>query len=275
MSYRTRLVEHLTSYREKRLGIANPGVFRYRDRDVQRGHVLPLSDRWRNLLPSGESSIRTYLDQHPTIKLHRYFHHLTSSQALALNLFVPFLEGGPDSSRALIRAFGQTGQIVEWTLEAVPDADEGTNLDAWWRLGSGLETFCEVKLCEGEFGKCGADEKHRGKLRSIYEPRLKNFVSNELLSEERFFANYQILRNLWHMVGSRNAELIFLMPKANVRLWKQLDAVLTSVDQSVRGKVRAVSIEELLLDLAADPTCPPQFVDYAQQLQDRYVPPAT
>jgi hypothetical protein len=272
MSYRRRLVEHLTSYREEQLEIPNPGVFRFRDRDVLCGHVLAPSEKWRNLLPSGEGAIRTYLDQHPRIKLHRYFHHLTSSQAFALNLFVPFFEGGPDSSRALTRALGQTGQIVEWMPEAVPDADEGTNLDAWWRLDTGLETFCEVKLCEGEFGKCKGDEKHQRKLRSIYEPRLKNFVSKELLADDRFFANYQILRNLWHLVGSRNAELIFLMPRANLPLWQQLNALLASLDQSVRDKVKAVSIEELLLDVAADQACPPQFVDYTRQLQDKYVP---
>jgi hypothetical protein len=274
MSYRTRLVEHLTSYRENQLGIADSGVFRYRDRNVPRGHVLPITEKWRNLLPFGEAAIRKYLDQHPTIKLHRYFHHLTSSQAFALNLFVPFFEGGPDSSRALIRAFGQSGQIMEWKPEAVPSADEGTNLDAWWRLENRLETFCEVKLCEGEFGKCEADNKHREKLNSIYNPRLRGVVSDQLLTEDTFFANYQILRNLWHLVGSTNAELIFLLPKSNARLWKQLGTALKSVVQDVNKRVRVVATDTLLESLINDERCPAEYREYAMQLQEKYAPAA-
>jgi hypothetical protein len=272
MSYRTRLVEHLTSYKENQLGIVDSGVFRYRDRDVIRGHVLPLIEKWRNLLPFGKAAIRRYLDEHPAIKLHRYFHHLTSSQAFALNLFVPFFEGGFESSQALTRAFGQSGPIVEWKPEAVPSADEGTNLDAWWRLESGLETFCEVKFCEGEFGKCEADDKHLAKLSSIYKPRLQGVVSDQLLTEDRFFANYQILRNLWHLVGSTNAELIFLLPKSNARLWKHLDTTLKSVVRDVRKRVRVVATETLLESLINDEHCSGEYREYAMQLQEKYTP---
>jgi hypothetical protein len=272
MSYRTSLINHLGSYKKKQLAIDEPGLFRYRGEDVKRDHVLPVAQKWANLLPAGQDVIRAYLNRHPRITLHTYFHHLTSSQAFAFNLFIPFFEGGRDSSRSLIRAFGQHGDLVDWKPEAIPDDTEGTNLDAWWRLQSSMETFCEVKLCEGGFGKGVVDARHLEKLRSIYGPRLRNHVASELLLEENFFPNYQVLRNIWHLVGSENAELIFLMPRANGRLWKQLDEVLVKVDSSVRTKVRAVAIESLLDDLSTDPSCPPALVALAGQLRDKYVP---
>lgn len=272
MSYRNNLVQHLQSYKKGQLGIEAPGFFRYRGVDVKRDHILPVSEKWANLLPAGQDVIRAYLDRHPAIVLHRYFHHLTSSQAFAFNLFIPFFEGGPNSSRALLRAFGQNGNLRNWKLEATPDRREGTNLDAWWQLQSGSETFCEVKLCEGQFGKCVVDARHSEKLRSIYEPRLRNHVAAELLTEEQFFPNYQVLRNIWHLVGSESAELIFLMPRGNIGLWLQLDAVLARVDEGVRSKVRAVAIESLLDHLRTDSDLPAAFVKLALQLQDKYVP---
>lgn len=274
MNYRQSLIKHLSSYKQGQLGIQEPGLFRYRGEDVKRDHILPVSDKWKNLLPGGQEIIRAYLDQHRSISLHRYFHHLTSSQAFAFNLFIPFFEGGNESSRALIRAFVQNGSLAEWKPEAIPHRREGTNLDAWWKLESGLETFCEVKLCEGGFGKCDADAKHLEKLQTTYGPRLKGHISAALLSEEQFFANYQILRNIWHLVGSESAELIFLMPRANGRLWQKLDAVLSQLNPEVRDRVRPVAIESLLDTLVADAACPPAFVDLARQLQEKYIPPS-
>jgi hypothetical protein len=174
----------------------------------------------------------------------------------------------------LLGAFEQRGELVQWKAEAVPDAEERTNLDAWWCTHDGLQTFCEVKLCEGEFGKCKADAEHQRKLSSIYRPRLIRYVDDELLREDRFFQSYQILRNIWHLTGAKNAELIFLMPKENVALWKELNAVLRLVNPVVRARVKPVSIESVLEHLIVDPVCPRFFVQYAAELKTKYIPPA-
>jgi hypothetical protein len=87
-----------------------------------------------------------YLEHHPEIELHQYFHHLNSSQAFALNLFFPYFEGPPGRSRILLRALGQEGTLQErhWKLEDVPDKAEESNIDVTWMTASMTRTLCEV-----------------------------------------------------------------------------------------------------------------------------------
>ena len=70
--------------------------------------------------------------------------------------------------------------LLEWDLERVPDAAEGTNVDVWWRSAD-RETYCEVKLSEREFGPATNDARHQRKLEEIYGPVLHGQVNDELL----------------------------------------------------------------------------------------------
>lgn len=123
LSYQIRLKRHLAEYKRAHLRVVEPGVFRYRGRNVQCDHVLPRSKEWLNILPLARPSVRAFLRANPT-KRHRYFHHLNSSQAFAFNLFFPFLGGVPEGARALLRALGTDGVLASWEPEAVPDAVE-------------------------------------------------------------------------------------------------------------------------------------------------------
>src|SRR5262245_8374116 len=96
--------QHLASYKTRRLGVKEAGVFVYRDREVKCAHILPKELKWLNILESYRTEIQDYLRSHPAVKLHKYFHHLNSSQAFALNVFCPFFENGGDSQ--LLRALG-------------------------------------------------------------------------------------------------------------------------------------------------------------------------
>jgi hypothetical protein len=183
LNYRDRLIDHLSTYKENVLGIAEPGVYRYRGRDIPCRHVLPVAERWRNILDPIRSAVRAYLEDHPEIELHRYFHHLNSSQAFALNLFFPYLEGAPEQARIMFRALGQEGTLEDrqWKLEDVPDEAEESNIDVTWVSTSKTRTLCEVKLTETSFGKAKHDDRHLDKLRRLYEPRLRDRVDPELL----------------------------------------------------------------------------------------------
>ena len=131
MSYRDKLRRHLSEYKRLHLGIGTPGVFRYRGREVQYQHILPLANASANLFAEAEPSASAFLAAHPG-KRHRYFHHLNSSQAFAFNLFFPYFSGEPEAASALLRAFGQKGVLAGWEPEAVPAPDEETNVDAIW-----------------------------------------------------------------------------------------------------------------------------------------------
>jgi hypothetical protein len=94
MSYQDDLKEHLAEYKRSGLGISEPGIFRYRGRNVRRSHILPLANSSLNLLEEASSFFASY----PKVRRHRDFHHLNSSQAFAINLFFPYFSGKPESS---------------------------------------------------------------------------------------------------------------------------------------------------------------------------------
>jgi hypothetical protein len=269
MSYQDRLFAHLGSYKRTALGIQEPGVYRYRGEDVLRDHILAVQHADLNLLPLARPMERML---GPGVKRHRFFHHLNSSQAFAFNLFLPYFNGGDVAASALLRALGQRAGLKSWELEAVPVEREGTNIDALWVTDDGATTFCEVKLSEAEFGTAEDDERHREKLATIYRPMLQGHVAAGALEEAEFFAAYQVLRNVWHLVRVDRSSLLFLLPRANAGLWSTLPAVLALLTSDVRARVSIVAIEDVLARLVVDEECPTILRAYAGELAAKYVP---
>ncbi len=267
MGYQDDLYRHLAEYKRQQLGISEPGVFRYRGRDVLREHILPISKASLNLFREAESGSVAFL----AAKRHRYFHHLNSSQAFAFNLFVPYFDGGPDTAAALLRAFGNQETFAAWEPEAVPDQKEGTNIDVQWWDRSGRTTFCEVKLSESEFGKATNDDRHLEKLTKIYAPVLEGHVQPHCLVAGNFLDGYQFYRYMWHLAGAPESRMIFLLPRANRNLWSKLERLLGGVLPATRERIAAVAIEDIFETLASDANCPADHRNYALKLREKYV----
>jgi hypothetical protein len=85
-NYKRVLWVHLGKYAKQRLGIFDEGIYQGRPYP----HILPSKLRFLNLLESIRSEVQGHLRKSPSIKLHKYFHHLNSSQALTFNLFFPY-----------------------------------------------------------------------------------------------------------------------------------------------------------------------------------------
>lgn len=270
MSYQDELKRHLADYKRLHLGIGEPGVFRFRGRDVRRHHILPLANASRNLLEEAESTANAFLAAHP-IKRHRYFHHLNSSQAFAFNLFFPYFSGGPESASALLRALGQGGILAEWEPEAVPAPDEESNIDVIWATTDGTQTFCEVKLSEADFGKARDDPRHRAKLKHVYGPILTTHLEPRRLERLAFFEAYQFNRNVWHMLRVGRSRLIFLLPRSNAGLWTLLQELLSGVVPRTRNRISAIAIEDVISNLSGDERCPKELREYANKLKQKYL----
>jgi hypothetical protein len=270
-TYTQRLNAHLASYKTSRLGVHEPGTFAYRGNVLPYNHILPKEKQWLNILEPFRSEIRQYLAARRAIKLHRYFHHLNSSQAFALNLFFPYLERGGASQ--LLGAFGTTGELSSWEPECIVDASEGTNVDIIWEAG-GTRTYCEVKLSEQDFGSAQNDCAHREKLERIYKPSLVDVCPPELLQPEVFFQNYQLLRNVWLVARDPGSTLVFLLPRANTRIWRQLAGFLTLLPHPLADRVRAVAVEDAVASLESAENLPAVLAGYAELLREKYMPPA-
>jgi len=270
MNYRDLLVAHLAQYRREELKVAEPGTFDYQGRTIPVEHVLPRDQPWLAVPSEVREQVRTYALA-SGLKLHRYFHHLNSSQAFALSLFVPFFEGGQDGSGALLRALGIGAAFDKWAAESVPDPEEGTNLDAWWLTADGYQYFCEVKLTEAEFGVAVDDNRHRSKLELIYAPRLASHLKPSRLSAPEFFRSYQILRNLWHAAGTPTSKVVFLYPQQHRVLDDLLMPVLEDVTSELRDRVIVAYAEDVLARLRADELCPPHLRTYAGRLAEKYL----
>lgn len=270
MNYRDLLVAHLAQYRREELKVAEPGTFVYRGRTIPVEHILPHDQAWLGIPPEVREQVRNYaLAQ--SVKLHRYFHHLNSSQAFALSLFVPFFEGGREGSDALLRALGIRAALKRWAPESVPVPEEGTSLDAWWLTADECQYFCEVKLTEAEFGLAVDDSRHREKLKTIYAPRLASHLKPSRLSAPEFFRSYQILRNLWHAAGAPTSRVVFLYPQQHGVLDQLLMPVLEDVTSELRQRVVIAYAEDVLAKLRADELCPPHLRTYAGRLAEKYL----
>jgi len=268
-TYQKRLETHLADYKVHRLGIEEEGTFVFRGKARNCGHILPKRLAWLNIPEAFRKEVMEYVGRSAHIERHKYFHHLNSSQALAFALFYPYWLRAP---RALARALGISDfEAVEF--EWVPERDEGTNVDVWWTSKGGVSTYCEVKLSEREFGGASDDARHHRKLERTYAPILTGVVAKSLLEPKAFFANYQILRNLWlaSRGGHEKDRVVFLMPAANRGPEQQLKAVLSKVSDSLRSRVQIVHLESLLATLAADRS-DEGLGWYARMLQEKYVP---
>jgi hypothetical protein len=139
-------------------------------------HILPAHLKRLNIHEPIRAEFWRHHRDNP-VKLHRDFHHLTSSQALAFNLFFPFFGLETGNPNLLLTALEiEPGEVTRWSFEHVPDPEEGTSFDFFVELTSGHRVVVEVKLSESGFGRCVADDAHREKLRQVYRPRLKTKV---------------------------------------------------------------------------------------------------
>jgi hypothetical protein len=264
-TYQERLNRHLASYKSEILGISELGMYRHRDRELSYEHILPLEHAWKNVFEPISERLRTHVSGPPPIKLHRYFHHLNSSQAFAFNFFFPYLWGSAEAAEVLLTALGMNGPAINACFEMIPNQAEGTNVDVAWRKTSG-QVYCEVKLSEAEFGTADADDRHRDKLTKIYRPVLDGAVAEHALEETYFFEHYQLLRNVALVAADPKAELLFLLPADNKPLVEQLATFLPVITEDLRRRISVVYVEEAIQRLVAA-----HRSEHALHLQRKYV----
>jgi hypothetical protein len=176
-------------------------------------HILPEDSKLYNLLPTYRDVLIEYINkQH--IKLHSDFHHLNSSQAMCLNFFFPFFK---EKQMKLITDFiGFSDETIDYNTVAFEKHGleaklrrRPTYFDFYFETTSGKKLYFEIKYTEGSFGKAIVNSN---KFDNVYSKFLKP-LNNSFHSEQEFFNNFQILRNLIHI--DDNSFVVFVYPQDN------------------------------------------------------------
>ncbi len=215
--------KHMEEYKEKVLGITEKGVYVHKGELHKYGHILPKDKKWKNIIPYKAYDIRDY-NIITESKLHKYFHHLNSSQAICLNFFYPLvIEKRLD---LILNKLSIDGDVdynnVKFEKES--DVDNGygrpTNFDFYIPTTDNKKIYFEIKYTESEFGKAKNDAEHQNKYNDLYKQLLYNnkAINNKYNDQDKFFENYQILRNLVHI--NQDSTVVFIYPEKNINIRK-------------------------------------------------------
>lgn len=248
-------------------------------RNLPYDHILPKEQYEKNIIEVFRDDFWTYYKE-TNIKLHPYFHHLNSSQALCFNFFFPLfhydkkwltyvlhqiIEITPiyETSKkyidrlATIKNDKHSNQFVTeleveflennvfttCEFEKILDSEEATNFDFFVQLQQGYKVLFEIKYTEDKFDTTIADESHIHKLNTIYKPRLEKLLRPEFIDQEFVFKNYQIVRNLSYIDDLTT--VVFLFPEANKELQGTEDLISKILLPRFINHTRVVYLENL------------------------------
>lgn len=213
-----------------------PGKYNYRGELMEKEQILPLRDDM-NTRENRAATIKEHLGFDVTkalphlAGLHKYAHHLSSSQLLCMMFFVPLLEDNTKLQEFIFQAFGirlspEAKNIVfEYKQNHDPQyffyvtaedgtekkEYEGTSFDLYIKDGE-IELFFEIKLTEDGFGKADNDLRHEEKARQ-YIRLLPSSVRQDI-DVKAFLEGYQLYRNIIR-ANKPNKYVIFITDANN------------------------------------------------------------
>lgn len=273
--YVQRLRRHLSEYRKTVLRVS-AGTWGKVPRDYY--HILPSHEYQLNIVePIRERFWGTHAKK--AWGRHKYFHHLSSSQALAFNLFFPVFPELPKefgSTRSIL-GVGQEGsaeldfEVV--LLNAVGVEVDGTNIDVLITERDGRRTIIEIKLTEGSFGRARPDPVHLEKLRDTYRPLLEGSLGDECLEPSAFFREYQLFRQLAQIRPGSDDQVVLLLPRSRPQLWRFANEWCGRAELgSFRNRISAVALEDVAAAMSDDARSGGHDVSPFEAFAAKYLP---
>jgi hypothetical protein len=206
------------------------------------------------------------------IKLHSDFHHLNSSQALCFNLFFPLLLDNGRALQVVLDALSMVDKPAAGAaFEFQPNEIEGTCFDFTLPTSSGARVYFELKYTESDFGKARLDVAHVDKFHRIYQPKLMGRFDETFCCVERVLANYQIVRNIWHLNDESGDILVFLYPRANDSLRQKEPIIRNCAIEPFRSRVKVVYLEDFILLLQRNERCSGREITALAEFQTKYL----
>ncbi|NCB02470.1 MAG: hypothetical protein EOM67_09935 [Spirochaetia bacterium] len=229
ISFRETVISHLGEYKKNVMGIPEKGEYNYKGIIKYYDHILPKESFKENILPQ----YREPFWKSCSIKRHRCFNHLNSSQALCFNFLYPLIqENRLDEIGNLLNI--PLGKNCTSQFEFPSDIEGSfkqtlkTNFD-FYISSKDSNIYFEIKYTETDFGRAKSDTNHIEKFYQVYKPLLDNnpYIRKECKTQDFFLKNYQIMRNIVHI--SEGNFVIFLVPEQNKNIYKQAKAVAEKI----------------------------------------------
>lgn len=256
--------KHLSDYKNEVLHVNADGVYKYRGKDYLKPYILPVTGdkievvkRYNQL-----ESVRCCNPFLISKDLHRYAHHLNSSQLMCYNFFRPFVDVKEGNvirpTKELIEILKNNGIDIEWSADAICDFeyiqdDEGTNFDFYLRSGK-TEVFFEIKYTEygfGTFKQSDEVNRHREKYENIYKNRIKNCpaIKDGIKFDDEFRKNYQLIRNVIR-VNNKQSYSVFIYDERNNKVVSQFNQFKESyVICEYTGNIIGITWQKLVRNL--------------------------
>lgn len=204
-------------------------------------HILPEDKKELNLIHP--YYIESLLDFYNKLKngndLHKGFANLNSSQAFALNFFVPIIKN--EELFADLLELPKMEKIQSAEFEKTLNEEEGSQLDFYLETLSDAFTF-EVKYSENAFGDAEKNEHHDIKYTDIYKDRLAKVIDN--LSGDEFFEEYQLWRNICFAGDGKT--VCFVFPKFRNDLREKVENARNKCKQSIKDKIKIIFVDEFV-----------------------------
>ena len=239
--FRDNVLARLATYKKGVLKIEDEGLFQLRGKEHPKKHILPIHSGKSKQDVVKEYNVLSCLRGEEFLiekDLHRYAHHLNSSQLMCYNFFRPYIikEGGKtcpnDALIELLSKYIDINQCddAECHFEYVQGGEyegEDTNFDFYLKSGE-TEVFFEIKYTEAGFGKCDNDDRHKDKFASLYNGLIKKCpaIKDSITFNDEFRKNYQLFRNSIRAT-SKNKYVIFIYDENNQYCKNQLSKFIT------------------------------------------------
>ena len=254
-TYRDERISHLEKYAENR-SMPIGGTYN----NIPYKHILKLEHNDKRHVVSCYNIIKGVPSDLLPNSLHRFAHHLNSSQILCYNFFRPMLTSDARATEELVSLLKQYGIKIalgsKCTFEYNDGAGDGSEFDFHVQSGE-VEVFFEVKYTEQGFGRANNDEKHQTKFDEIYKNNL--FNKEECLLKkpdyQEFINKYQLYRNAIR-VTDKNKFLVLLYPKANEIVHKQATEFIgDKINNTYKDNVKALHWEDVITDKECELYC--------------------
>ncbi|RNF39607.1 PGN_0703 family putative restriction endonuclease [Planococcus salinus] len=273
MTFEQAMKIHLSDYKMTKLALTHPEKWRGKDKDYH--YILPASQWELNFLSSYRTEIVKYITEEK-VKLHQYFHHLNSSQAVCFNFFYPLIAEG--QLPLLLKALQLSGEEVEaYKFEKNMPGKERTNFDFYLKLKSGKEVLFEVKYTENGFGKATDSERYQKQYRNVYRQMLAGKIQSGVSEYHALIKNYQLLRNIAYVDSGGEKQLILIGPKNNKKLHKEYEnAMRDIITPELRKSIQMITWESLVervkIQLMSNVNMHGKLADHYQEFQEKYFP---